>query len=61
MTTPLTTGPHKMFEGCGSITSYRPHNVLVLVVRVDGDVTGAVSCEITGGKGLMIYQVYNVH
>ena len=54
MTTPLTTGPHEVFEGSGSITSYRPHNVLVLVVRVDGDVTGAVGCGITAGKGLII-------
>ena len=54
MTTPLTTGPHKVFEGSGSITSYRPHNVLVLVVGVNGDVTGAVGCGITTGKGLII-------
>ena len=33
-----------MFEGSDSITPYCPHDVLVLVVRVHGNVTGAIGC-----------------
>lgn len=45
MTTPLTTGPHKVFEGSDSITPYCPHDVLVSIVGVHGNVTSAIGCR----------------